>query len=150
MPYHRRFQRIRPFVVERTRYLIKNWRRYDEETRWAGMLALVIMLSCDERGYGGRGFKTPAVVRNEHAGHGFYNQLTNEIHMSYPSIITLLHEFRHAMQHQRCAGDWRDAEDDARGWSLSLYYLAAPRTLERLVREGRVLHTTIADFEVAE
>lgn len=150
MPYHKHFQNIRPFVVQRTRYMIKNWRGYNEEQRWAAMRALLIIICCDERGYGGLGVRTPALVKNENSGHGYYDNLTNEIHMPYPSIITVLHEFRHAMQHQGAAGNWRDAEHDARGWSLSLYHLAAPQTLERLVRQGQVLHTTIADFEVAE
>lgn len=100
--------------------------------------------------------EVPAVVHNPHAGAGYYLGLVNEIHMSKPSIITLLHEFRHAMQAQGKAGpsfrpdlpeDARGGvEDDARAWSLSLYYAVAPRTLKRLVTEGRVFHTSPADF----
>jgi hypothetical protein len=83
---------------------------------------------------------------------GFYMLHTNEIFMPEPSVVTLLHEFRHAMQNfgvtprARRRMSYERAEDDARGWSLSLYYRVAPRTLKRLVADGRVFFMATTDF----
>jgi len=71
--------------------------------------------------------------------------------LPYPSIVTLLHEFRHALQaHGRVRSLGNNPteeakEDDARAWSLSLYWQAAPRTFTRLVTEGRILYVTPAE-----
>ena len=75
----------------------------------------------------------------------------NEIHMAYPSIVTLIHEFRHAMQAQGKADvaitdNLNKVEDDARAWSLSIYYKVAPRMFRRLVREGKIFHITPDDL----
>lgn len=139
MKYHTRFKKISPYVQRRTKWLMKRWGLNDQ---WAYMRAWLVLVS---QHYG---LKTPVLVQNEFAMTGYYAPTTNEIHMAYPSIITLLHEFRHAMQSQ--GWEWSapggDREYDARAWSLSLYYAVAPKTLRRLVAEGRVLHTTLADF----
>ena len=144
MRYHLKFLRIKPFVKQRTAKLIKDWGYIPEYRQWASLRAWMILVCFDPRGYA---MQIPDLVVDEKAGCGYYIPASNEIHMAYPSIITLLHEFRHAMQAQGLAGRYRDAEDDARGWSLSLYNSVAPRTLRRLVNEGKVLHLSPADFE---
>ena len=141
MSYHKKFSNFRPETIFRTKHLIDGWKNADEQTRWAKMNLWVMFMSISLEMDG------PKVRRSPHAGHGYYKVDTNEIHLSKPSIVTLLHEFRHAMQAQNKAGNWRDLEHDARGWSLSLYYKIAPRTLRKLVREGMVLHIDDADFE---
>lgn len=148
MKYHRRFNNISPFTVRRTRWLIRRWSVTDD--RWAAMRAWLVIVSERYR------MVTPNLVNDRRAGSGYYRRDTNTIYLSKPSIITLLHEFRHAMQSQGAAGpsfrpdrDMEErggVEDDARAWSLSLYYAVAPRTLKRLVSEGRVFHTSPADF----
>lgn len=142
--YHTRFTRIKPFVQERTKFVIRHWNNPEYRDQWAILEAWMFIVCLDERGY--HGMRKPTLVRDENAGSGYYLVDSNEIHMSKPSIITLLHEFRHAMQAQGFAGRFRDPEEDARGWSLSLYYSAAPRSLERLVRENRVFFMEPADF----
>ena len=83
------------------------------------------------------------------AGQGCYRQSSNEIFMGYPSIVTLLHEFRHAVQFQNrtpANNTSNDAEDDARAWSLSLYYKVAPRSFKRLVGLNKILFVNKDDL----
>lgn len=144
MRYHLKFAHIKPFVQQRTKFMLKRWKYAEDHEKWAILESWLIMVCFDQRGY--YGMQKPVLVRDENAGEGYYYGGVNEIHMSKPSIITLLHEFRHAMQHQGFAGRFHDPEHDARGWSLSLYHLVAPNTLRRLVEEGKVFHTSPADF----
>lgn len=141
MKYHKHFENINEYTVGRTRYVLRHWQHSNEERRWNHMDVWLLLVSINY------GMQKPKLVRDPSAAYGFYIPSRNEIHMSKPSIVTMLHEFRHAMQHQQKAGNWRDAEKDARGWSLSLYFKIAPRTLKRLVAEEKVLHMTVADFE---
>lgn len=87
----------------------------------------------------------------DHGGGGFYTPLDHSITMSpnHPSVITLVHEFRHALQRKEkgAAMVSRDVERDARAWSLSLYYKVRPNLLKRLVREGRVFHIDPTVFD---
>jgi len=96
------------------------------------------------------GMDFPRVKISSFAGDGYYSTLENKIFMSRPSIITVVHEFRHAMQAQHKARGWSgqeiDVEHDARGWSLSLYYKVAPITFRRLVRSGKVFHIEPSDL----
>lgn len=55
------------------------------------------------------------------------------------SLVTFLHEFRHVMQHKLDIDMYKTNEDDARAWSLSLYYLADPVRFNRAARMG-MLH----------
>lgn len=141
MRYHKHFTNISAHTIARTRFMMRDWKLSDEERRWNHMQAWLIVVAAQRR------MEIPRLVRDPSAGSGFYRPAWNEIHMSKPSIVTLLHEFRHAMQHQGKAGRWVDAEKDARGWSLSLYWKIAPNTLKRLVSTGEVLHMTAADFD---
>lgn len=96
------------------------------------------------------GFQIPALAFNRQAGDGFYSPSKNEINMSKPSIVTLIHEFRHAMQSKQVATGFsrlaRDVEHDARAWSLSLYFKVAPVSFRRLVAEGKIYHITMNDL----
>lgn len=84
-------------------------------------------------------------------GGGFYRPADHSITMSpnHPSVITLIHEFRHALQTKEKGAKKvsRDVERDARAWSLSLYYKVRPNLLKRLVREGRVFHIDPTVFD---
>lgn len=78
-------------------------------------------------------------IETSDAGTGYYKPITNSIHMAYPSIITLMHEFRHTMQHKiGVLQPYNNKEEDAKAWSLSLYHQVAPNTLQKLIKEGRV------------
>jgi hypothetical protein len=77
------------------------------------------------------------------AGGGFYEYETHNIFMrpNRASVITFLHEFRHALQGAGIADRIsEDNEIDARAWSLSLYYQVKPNLLRKLVLEGKVFH----------
>lgn len=83
-------------------------------------------------------------------GGGFYEISSHRIFMSpsRASVITFLHEFRHALQHKGVEDRVsEDNEIDARAWSLSLYYNIKPNLLKKLVLEGRVFHIDKTVFE---
>jgi len=86
----------------------------------------------------------------DYAGGGYYRMHDHSITLSpnRPSITTLLHEFRHALQSKECGPKLvsKDLEIDARAWSLSLYYQCRPRLFQRLVEEGRILHINQTAF----
>lgn len=55
-----------------------------------------------------------------------------------PSIVSFLHEYRHHMQHY----GWQvndNIEEDARGWSISLFATAEPRHFDRAWRRGTIM-----------
>lgn len=85
-------------------------------------------------------------------GGGYYRPANHALVMSpnEPSVITLIHETRHAMQHTGTGPPpvSPDIERDARAWSLSLYYQTRPALFEKLVRAGRVLHIDPTVFAV--
>lgn len=149
-PYHRRFQSFRRGTVEATRQFL-NGPRNDRDAFLAGARDWVRTVSAEYN-------MTPPVIRyegeaGEAYGYGCYSPADHEIVLRYPSRMTVLHEFRHAMQHQpgvemvpSTHGDIQ-IEEDARAWSMSLFAQARPRLFERLVAEGRVLHV---EPEVAE
>lgn len=83
----------------------------------------------------------------EDGGGGVYYPQSHEIVMSKVSITTLLHEFRHHLQHNGAAMIDPDLEEDARAWSLSLYYAVRPNLLRKLVQQGRIFHISPRDFE---
>lgn len=54
------------------------------------------------------------------------------------SIVSLLHEFRHHMQqYGRQAND--DIEEDARGWSVSMFATAEPDYFDSAWEDGRIM-----------
>lgn len=131
--YHQRFTRFKPATVNATKVLMRGWRDATADERLTKAKAWVEEVAALY------GMRTPQLVLNPRAGQGHYQPWNNEIHMAYMSIVTLIHEFRHAMQVQRGDGRGRDPEDDARAWSLSLYYRTAPRAFVRLARAGEIL-----------
>lgn len=143
-PYHRRFANFKRAALDATRQLIEaRPSRMSPEERDVAFRSWVTALS---EAYG---METPAFHWDEDAdygGGGFYQPATHSITMSpnHPSVVTLIHEFRHALQRTGKGAPMvsQDIEVDARAWSLSLYWQVKPRLLERLVREGRVFHIT--------
>ena len=70
-------------------------------------------------------------------GSGCYLPLENKIILPKFSLVTLLHEFKHHLQH--CKGK-RNTEEAARGWSISLFYQASQKAYERAVKKGILLY----------
>jgi hypothetical protein len=132
-PYHKRFRHLDRRTVQATKTLLHGWAAKTDDERWVAMrrwldeatniyrtIPLVLELGDDDCYLPGQGL----------------------IVMSKPSIITLLHEYRHHFQYTLMNLRWEMLEDDARAWSLSLYYATAPRTLRSLARNNRVFHLT--------
>jgi len=81
------------------------------------------------------------------AGGGEYRSRTKTMAMSKVSVTTFLHEFRHHLQFEGAPMIDPDIEEDARAWSLSLYYAVRPNLLKKMVQQGRIFHIDHADFE---
>ena len=70
---------------------------------------------------------------------GFYSPKKNLICLQKKiSLVTLLHEFRHCMQHQGHKMIDPDIEEDARAWSMSLFKVAMPKAHATALRKGLV------------
>lgn len=148
-PYHKRFSRFSKETLSATDELFsKRPSRMTHEERdeafreWIGTVSSVYDM------------EPPTFQWDEDAdmgGGGFYRLSDHSITMSpnHPSITTLIHEFRHALQHTNKGAPMvdEDVEVDARAWSLSLYYQVRPALFERLVREGRIFHITPEDLD---
>ncbi|WP_338835947.1 hypothetical protein [Neomoorella thermoacetica] len=72
------------------------------------------------------------------SGFGCYVPDDNTIHLPKFSVTTLAHEFRHAWQTQKRRH--QGSEEDARGWSVSLIYLADPAFYRRAVERGLLFY----------
>jgi hypothetical protein len=133
MNYHRRFRNQHRKTLDATRRLIRGWTSVGVDGQWEKSRLWLAEVSVIYR------MNQPKLKKTSWAGQGCYEALTNTIHMKYPSITTLLHEFRHAYQFSHPSRLVDDVEDDARAWSLSLYYKIAPRTVRRLASQGKIL-----------
>lgn len=71
------------------------------------------------------------------SGGGCYEPSSKTIHLFKLSLITFLHEFKHSLQLQK---QKENSEIIARGYSISLFYLASPRHYERAVKKGLIFH----------
>ena len=140
MTYHKRYRHIHRGTLNATKRLFAGWgdlteqQRFDKSRQWLQEVSAVYYVN------------EPTLVIDRRAGTGFYQPWTNTIHMAYPSIVTLAHEFRHAYQHSHPSRMVSDIEDDARAWSLSLYHRVAPRTMRKLVQEGKIYFVTAQDM----
>lgn len=148
MKYHRRYKHFNKKTLRATKELIKNWGADGEEKNLAKMKKWIREVSEIYQ------INFPMLKIIGYAGDGCYSPLLNEIYMARLSIVTLLHEFRHAMQAQGKAPQYRrhqpleakgGAEDDARAWSLSLYYKVAPRSFKRLASQNQIFFVSSED-----
>lgn len=146
--YHLVFENLHPRTLAATKRLM-DARPHSQSRR----KQLALMRTWLQEVSAVYGLKTPAIGFNKRAGHGIYLPEANTILMPHYSTVTLLHEFRHAMQHHTrrvkvlklYEGD--PTEEDARAWSLSLYHQVNPRGLRRLVEARKVYHLTLADLD---
>lgn len=146
--YHKRFPVISEHAVTATRRLITS--RPSRLPLVAAQNALEQWVQETAAGYQ---MNPPAVIWDEiavHNGGGMYDSEDHAMHLARPSVVTTLHEFRHAMQALEVGEEptvgTTDIEDDARAWSLSLYFNTAPETFGRLVRAGRIFHIHADDL----
>jgi|SRR5882724_2397276 len=85
-----------------------------------------------------------------------YRTQDNTILLSVCSVLTTLHEFRHAMQAQGKVegmfGEPLDEDElgrrerDAYEWSCSLFYIVAPRRFAKMVERGRIVGVDATDL----
>jgi rRNA maturation protein Nop10 len=141
-PYHVAYTQLKPAVVKIVRDFIvkaRPWRGTAEEKQQK-FEAVIKKLA---RHYNIRP-PTVHISDPEHAmGSGFYNRETNHIELPHYSVVTLLHEFKHAMQHLT---NQPQNEEVARGWSLSLFYKAAPKHFKRAVDRAIIFFITPEDI----
>ena len=143
-PYHLRFTNFNQATLDATdAYFRSNpWKgdsahKLAKAQRWVDTVAAIYGIDAP----------TVAIVEPaECSGMGCYLPTSNQIRLPKVSVTTLLHEFRHAMQHltpcrmvQAIYGDARH-EEDARAWSLSLFWLVRPDRFARMVSAGRILY----------
>lgn len=159
MSYHLRYPDIDQPVKDATLKMIvgKHWRETDEQQ----IAAMTEWLETVSKHYG---VETPTVKMDSRVPpqNGAYfpaPELT--ILLPYYTVLTLLHEYRHHLQHTQEELIHRfayvppvDEEDphpytdtnsiqlDAVEWSCSLFFSVAPRRFRRMVNEGRVLYVT--------
>jgi hypothetical protein len=143
-PYHLQRTNFHPDILELTHHLLEAWNQCTSDEKvlalrfWiAGAAAVYDMptprLECPIKVEGGGHYSTWYCQRTRRSSAGV-------IRLPKPSVITMLHEFRHAMQHHVVDVPWWNVEGDARAWSLSLYHQVAPERLAGLIRAGKVFH----------
>lgn len=99
------------------------------------------------------GIDTPTLAlgtEEEAHGSGVYLVREQKIILPKCSIVSLMHEFRHHMQSSEAAPVGRSLnaiEDDARAWSLSLFYAVKPKLFEKSVREGKIFYVNPEDLD---
>ena len=72
------------------------------------------------------------------SSNGLFSPTQNKITLfKKASLVTYLHEFKHYLQF---AKKRKQNEKVARGWSLSLFYLADKKAFKRAVEKGYILH----------
>ena len=69
----------------------------------------------------------------------YYDKKTYSIYLNHDklSLITFLHEFKHFLQHHF---NKPNNEKIARGYSISLFYIASPRHFKKALQKGLILH----------
>jgi hypothetical protein len=68
---------------------------------------------------------------------GSYCASKKKIILNKTSLTTFLHEFYH---YKADVKGLENTEELARGWSLSLFYLATPKLFENAVSKGLIIH----------
>lgn len=148
-PYHKRFTRFNQETLDATDALFSS--RPSQMTQAEREVAFSAWVERVSQAYD---MEVPTFHWDTEAdmgGGGFYRPADHSITMSpnHPSITTLIHEFRHALQSKGKGAAMvdPDVEIDARAWSLSLYHKVRPRLFDRLVREGRIFHIRVEDLD---
>lgn len=66
-----------------------------------------------------------------------YNHLTNNITLNKTSLISYLHEFKHYLDIKKTGNT---TEENARGWSISAYFIATPELCKKAIKKGLIIH----------
>jgi len=159
LPYHKRFKNFNPKTVEATKELFRARPSQlvleDVEVvfkKWIADISKVydiptpdFVWEYDDLSDIGGGLCHGLREDENDENSPFYNSVLH-IDANRRSITTLIHEYRHHMQFMGMNMVDEDVEEDARAWSLSLYYKTRPVLFERLVREGKIFHIDPRDL----
>jgi hypothetical protein len=147
--YHLRFKRFHPATLRATDELFKSkpWEGTDDEKqdkfeRWLRQVANVYGIPAPQLEIADDPL-TLLMAGGYQAGA-----------MTLPkfSVLTMFHEFRHHMQFcgvgraSEVYGQDRAMEEDAAGWSCSLFYTSRPTLFRKAVRAGGVFHVQADDL----
>ena len=80
--------------------------------------------------------ETKITYQENFYGTGGYCPSKDDIILNKPSLVTFLHEFYHRLAHKNSLNN---SEDNARGWSISAYYLAAPNLCVDAINRGLIM-----------
>lgn len=69
-----------------------------------------------------------------------YNVVTEKITLNKPSLISYLHEFKHYYDIKKHG---TTNEENARGWSISTYFLSTPKLCRSAIEKGLIIHQKI-------
>jgi hypothetical protein len=69
----------------------------------------------------------------------------NKIVLNKTSLVTFLHEFFHYLSH--ATNCFPNSEENARGWSISLYYCATPKLCTAAIQKGLIVHQQTIEVE---
>jgi len=136
MTYSTKYRDLKPYAIEKTRAMIGDkgntiWKQ--SKTRQAEIME--DWLSEMSKTY--QIDKPTLKLYAEDCGSGMYVPELNLILLPKCSVVTLLHEFKHALQMQK---DRKNTEKIARGWSISLFYRAKPKLYRTAVRKHVLLY----------
>jgi len=140
MSYGRAFKNIKADVVEATKRILPGIWQGSHEERLAFAESWIREVSLCY------GIEAPVLLYRDQqvdqSGGGNYVPEDHRITLfNKISFVTLLHEFRHAMQFRmEVRLHHLDREEDARGWSQSLFRLAAPVSYRKAVENGLIMH----------
>lgn len=134
MTYHLAFTWFHPRTIDATERLFHSrpWvdtrrTRQEKYERWLQRTSAVY------------GVEAPflAIVPSENYDGAYWRRT---ILLPRYSVMTLLHEFRHHLQQHGDIGPFAGVEDDARAWSMSLFYRVRPELFRQGVATGAILH----------
>lgn len=144
MTYSTAFKNIDKRTIEATKKLVKSglWKKdlsTDHKVKicneWLQTVSEIYKIEIPEFRF------DPSEILYMQTGGGVYEPWAKRITLFKKfSLVTLLHEFRHHMQYQMDLSLFRkDHEEDARGWSVSLFKAATPKSYKNAV-EKWLLH----------
>lgn len=137
MTYKEQYKNIKSATIELVKTFIKDkraWNKPSEELN-KNYIELLEKLSLIY------GIETPQLkvlsISEIEGFYGCYSPIDNIIVLPKYSLVTLLHEFKHALQHHK---NKINNEEVARGWSISLFYLSSEKAYNNAVRKGLLFY----------
>lgn len=128
--------KVKRNVVKLVLSMVKDNEFYKRsEVNKEGLLRETIQFICEEYEI------EPPMFRVDTSNYNHYQPSNKLIVCENTSVISMLHELRHHLQH--VAGKQypnMTIEEDARAWSLRVFSRACPKSFEKSVKAGKVNH----------